>query len=88
MFEATTEVLLEKCEVLAVGTYISNHSEGESAYSTVTLALPVEDAMKLATYVHTISGGSAESGVGGKLTLVLRNKNDETVTTATVKNVN
>lgn len=88
MHEATTEVFLENVDVLAVGTYIANNGETETEYATVTLSLPIADAMKLTTYVNTCAGGSATGGIGGKLSLLLRNKDDETTTTEIVKNVN
>lgn len=62
---------MEKCEVLAVGTYQDNSTAAEGgvlSYSTVTLMLTAEDAAKLSALQQNVDGG---------MTLLLRNPEDD-----------
>lgn len=71
-----TQMLKEKVEVLAVGTYQENHQEtGAVTYTTVTIALPVKDAMDVTAYSRI-----KESVI----TLALRNPDDDSTTTYAV----
>lgn len=71
-----TQMLKEKVEVLAVGTYQENHQDtGVLTYTTVTLALPVKDAIDVTAY----------SGIKDSvITLALRNPDDDSTTTYAV----
>lgn len=77
----TTRMLLQNCPVAATGTYADNRQEGELAsYDTITLCLPVEDAMTLVSYYNS-------NGENKVITLLLRNRDDETTTEFVVEDV-
>lgn len=67
-----TQMLKQNVEVLAVGTYQENHSEtGVVTYTTVTLALPINDVLDVTAYSQTKDS---------RLTLALRNPDDDSIT--------
>lgn len=68
-----SKILFQNCQVLAVGTYDENLQEGGvTAYDTITLALPVEDAVTLSEYAQAKTDGNLFS-------LLLRNRDDESI---------
>ena len=67
-----TQMLKQNVEVLAVGTYQENHSEtGVVTYTTVTLALPINEVLDVTAYSQTKDS---------RLTLALRNPDDDSTT--------